>query len=254
MKSACLCVVAVSLAACVEEDAIDPASCDAPRVYQIDRVELPRSSADAHEAAFDLDGDGMVDNALGQVGTSLLTMFSDVPLDLTSQTELHLATDTDFRISVADCGPTARLVSIGRPDEAALPGVAVDGRIRAAGPAGAVPLVAVFDGAGGAVSLFASSEQTELAVTEDGDQLSGAVGFAIEARLAGRLVIHAMTAFIDRYLETGRDELDADHDGVVSESEVAANAFAQALLGSDLVVDHVDALSLGVTLHATRLR
>lgn len=243
--------LALALTACTaaDDDAFDPARCDAPRTYQIDQVEIPKSSDELRAVALDLDGNGVPDNALGTASATLTRMFEAVPLDLDARAAEHLATDTEWTISIADCGET-RGVAVGQP-MIDMPGAVVDGRIEASG-VGFVPLVALFDGTGDAWSIVTATEQTEVSLVEDGDELTGVIGFAVPGSVASPLVIHGMTRFLDAHLELGRAEVDADGDGTITELEVANNSFAQSLLGTDLVVDHVDAISLGIRIHGTR--
>ena len=103
------------LGACATDDlAFDPARCDAPRTYQIDQVKLPRNSSDLTALALDLDGNGLRDNALGQTSATLIRMFEQVPLDLDARAADHLATDTTWRVSIADCGGETRALAIGQ--------------------------------------------------------------------------------------------------------------------------------------------
>ena len=240
------------LGACATDDlAFDPARCDAPRTYQIDQVKLPRNSSDLTALALDLDGNGLRDNALGQTSATLIRMFEQVPLDLDARAAEHLATDTAWRISIADCGGATRALAIGH-DLLDTEGALVDGRIEATGSSGFVPLVALFDGTGDASSLMVPAEQTAVSATEDGDELTATIGFAISGELASPLVIHGMTPFLDQHLDLGRAELDANGDGAITEAEVASNPFAHSLLGTDLVVDQIEAISLGIRIHGRR--
>lgn len=242
----------VVLGACAADDlAFDPARCDAPRTYQIDQVKLPGNGSDLTALALDLDGNGLRDNALGQTSATLIRMFEDVPLDLDARAADHLATDTAWRISIADCGGESRALAIGH-DDLDTEGTLIDGQIEATGASGFVPLVALFDGTGEASSLMVPAEQTAVRATEDGDELTATIGFAISGQLASPLVVHGMTPFLDQHLDLGRAEVDANGDGTITEVEVATNSFAQTLLGTDLVVDQIDAISLGIRIHGRR--
>jgi len=238
--------------ACAADDPIDPATCDAPRVYRIDTVTLPASTRAAREMAFDLDGDGVVDNQLGQVSGYLIDKFSDVPLDLMGRANAHLATDTDWRIEIADCGDVDRRVAIDRAGVGiALPGTSFDGVVGAKGSDGGVPLVALFDGTGTVSSQFTPAEHTELQLAETDGELTGLVGFAIGHELAVRLVVHAMAGFLVEHDDPFG--MDADGDGTLTETEIATNSLAQAVLGADVQFGGVDSISLALEIHATRM-
>ncbi len=235
---------------------IDPATCDAPRSYKIDGVELPPTSALARERALDLNDDGVLDNQLGQVSGFLTTEFSEVPLELSSQANVHLATDTSWQIRIADCPGNQRLVAIDREDaELALEGRQVDGVVEAAGFAGGVPLIAMFDGTGTVLPQrgrsFATSERTAVRVTETAGELTGTVGFAIDARVAPALVIHAIAPFLVE--QDDPFDMDANGDGVLTEAEIASNSAARAVLAGDISIRDVEATSFAVSIHATRM-
>src|SRR5689334_15118001 len=102
----------VATACAADDPSIDPAACAAPEVYRIDAVALPSTSKTAREVAFDLDGDTVRDNQLGQVGGYLIDKFSDVPLDLMGHANTHLTSDTDWRIEITDCGGSDLLVAL----------------------------------------------------------------------------------------------------------------------------------------------
>ena len=251
MKAVSLAVLAALGACALDDVAFDPARCDAPRTYQIDQVKLPGNSSDLSALALDLDGNGLRDNALGQTSATLIRMFEKVPLDLDARAAEHLATDTAWRISIADCGGDTRALAIGH-DLLDTEGTLVDGRIEATGSSGFVPLVALFDGTGEASSLMVPTEQTAVSASEDGDELTATIGFAISGALASPLVVHGMTPFLDQHLDTGRAEVDANGDGTLTEVEVANNSFTRSLLGTDLVVDQIEAISLGIRIHGRR--
>jgi hypothetical protein len=245
----------VALTACATDDSIDPATCDTPVTYRIDQVDLPASASAASGTGFDLDGDTVLDNQLGHVAGSLNGMFADIPLDLSSRVDAHLATDTDWRISIATCGDR-RLVGLGEPagSSLVLEGTVTDDIVQVDARQGAfVPVTVLFDGTGdGDARLFAPAEQTRLALREDGDELTGKLGFGIEANLARLLVVHGITRFLDEHLDDWRSGFDTDGNGTLTETEILDSEFAQVILASDIEVGNVGAISLSVDVHATR--
>lgn len=245
------------LGACATEPAIDRATCGEARTYRIDAIELARNNAAARELALDLDQDDFVDNQLGQVTATLMSMFQSVPLDLEASAAGHFAADTDWRISIAECDGVGRIAALSSGADAPtldLEGAGSDDVLTVRGPGGAVPLTALFDGTGTAVPVFMTAEVAQLELEVGDDELSGKLGVALDSDDQAFLVVRAMTPFLDRHLDVGFDEIDNNGDGTLTEEEVATNALVQALLEPDLVIGGVDAMSLGMRVHATRVR
>jgi hypothetical protein len=246
------------LGACASEpSAIDRATCGEPRSYQIDSIELARNGAVARELAVDLDLDqhGFVDNQLGQVTATLTGMFQNVPLDLEATATAHFATDTDWRITIAECEGTGRIAALssGATDALDLEGTAA-GIVTLRGPGAAVPLTALLDGTGTAVPVFMTAEVAQLELDVGVEELSGKLGVALEGGNGAFLAVRAMTPFLDQHLDVGFGDIDNNGDGALTEDEVATNGVVQALLEPDIVIGGVEAMSFGMRVHATRIR
>lgn len=254
MKSSAL--ILLSVAACAAEEPIDPATCEA-RTYRIDSVELPTSNLEVRQLGHDLDGDEVVDNQLGQVWAMLHRMFAEVPLDLEGAAAEHLATDTDWRITTWHCDGVARLGALteGAPVEPTLEGESTSGTIVLRGTAEGVPLTSLFDATSTTAPIFMPAALAHVSIAEAGeDELAATVGVALEGEQQRDLVVQAMALWLNLHLEIGRDEIDTDRDGRLSRAEIAASGVVQAVLAPDLVIDGTDAMSLGLRVHATRVR
>ncbi len=236
------------------DPAIDPATCEVTRVFHIDAADLPRTATEARAVAHDLDANHTFDNQLGMVTSTLRGLFAEVPLDLSATATAHLTSDTDWQIAVANCPHEQRLIALTSGEEALVPeiaGTVIEGTIHADGQTAQVPVTALFDGLGTTEPVFVDASRVMIEMADPtGDELDATIGLAIGG--ADRQVIHALTPFLSAHLDFGRDTFDLDHDGAISEAEVAANTYAQALLGPDVEIAGVPALSFGLRVHATR--
>jgi len=255
MKSAF--VLLLGLIGCAtDEPMLDPATCDGSRVFQLDAVELPNHTVGVRELAVDLDDNGIRDNWLGAVASSIQSMPFDHPLDLSATATAHLNTDTDWRISIAECPDDQRLISLSAGDEPLVSDVVgrvFEGTLRATGQVGRVPITTLFDGTGMVVPSFLDTARLEIEMAEPTDELSARLVLAVRDIEAP--VVHALTPFLDANLgeDLSRDSFDLDGDGTLSEAEIAAHPFTRSLLTPDLQLSG-PAYSLGLQVHGTARR
>lgn len=248
----------LSLIACAADEPVyDPADCGAPRTYRIDAVELPIANSSARELSLDLDGDQSVDNQLGMVAATIRGMLVD--LDLTARANAHLATDTDWRLSVWNCPSDQRLIALTAGDEepvvADLRGGLQGPLFTPTGRSGQVPLGALWDGAGTGGPEFQDARIAAMRLEDPADdQLAAILAVGLDATTGSDVIIHAMTPFIDTNLDFNRDHFDKNNDGVITEQEVRDASIVQSLLAPDLRVgDDFDTVSFGFRIHATRV-
>jgi hypothetical protein len=247
-----------SLVGCVADDGFDTRTCSPPTEYRIDSVRVPRNNAEAHSLGLDLNGDKVVDNTLGLVAGTIVTLFPEGSLDLAARAEAHLATDTDWRLAISECPDDHRLVALTDGPatiDGQLLGTSASGQIRASGRAAAVPLTSLWDGDGSAGPQWLSSTAgvIELPDPRGAETFTARLAVAIEGVAGAHAVVHAMTPFVDANLEDYRDDIDTNHDGTISEAELEASSLVQSLLAPDLTFDGVDSVSYGFEIHATRV-
>ena len=245
------------------------------QVYQIDRVELPRSPSAASAAALDLDGLGGGDNQLGLLHAAIVAVSAswDVGPALTAHLgagHLRWAVRTErcargegllavelARADDADGDGVLELLARGAP--ASSPdAVGADDDLRARGGVAEIPLGFLTDGAGDdGVALWVPGRAFAVELTRAVDgSLDGRLGFALgpipDAALAP-LARYATGALTDPSVGPAWRAQDRDRDGTISIAElrVLVDALVRAdldLEGSDGVADH---LSAAVVVHAT---
>ena len=76
MKSVCLLTVALTACAPSEEPPLDPSTCEAARVFRIDRVELAGNSVESRKLAHDLDGNASLSECMANQLTDITVMGS----------------------------------------------------------------------------------------------------------------------------------------------------------------------------------
>jgi hypothetical protein len=251
----------LALTACfTEEPPLEPADCGtSARTYKVDRIEMPRSNTESREMGIDLNGDAIVDNQLGMVTSTLRGFFSEAAFDLETRAAEHFASDTDWRVSVWECPADQRLVALtagaDEPTVADLRGGLQGPLFTATGRSGFVPLGALFDADGSGGPTFVDAETAAIRLEDPGEEeLDAVLASGIEGALASTVIVSAMTPFVDANLTYGRDEIDADGDGTITETELGRASLVQSLLAPDLTVGDVDALSFGIRIRATRVR
>lgn len=224
----------VLLTACTTEvDPIDESTCLPQEVFKIDQVRLPRNNVEARSFGFELSGDANIDNNLGSISATFGSMFEDYAVDV----DQRLATDVEWTLALRQCGEH----------------VVVEG--------GDVPLGLLFDTTGIADAGFVPAIRAEIRIdgTRTEATLDAALGLAFDHADARTTVTSAMTPFIIARGEQGDatllDVFDvAPHDGQISETEVATSSLMESLLAWDIRVDDEPASSLGLRIHATRVR
>lgn len=267
-----------ALAGCAADDDPEP---DVPpdyrsTYYRIDRIELPQSSAEADEAALDLDGDGEVDNAGGnalavfqvlietagerlpisvQDGLDsgrvdwIIEIGRDTVIPGRAAAALHRAADADrdARYEIAD---GVELVGDGRDD---------GDRFRTRAGRGVVPAAFLADVIGDWPVTWVNGVAVALEMrSPPGGELAGRIAFATR-RDFGPVVAGPLAAFMTERLQAGTlvyaADMDTDGDLVITEEEFLASPLTRSLLGPDLdLVDDdgaLDSMSAGFRVHAT---
>jgi hypothetical protein len=266
-----------ALAGCAADDDPEP---DVPpdyrsTYYRIDRIELPQSSAEADEAALDLDGDGEVDNAGGNAlavfQVLIETAGEQLPVSVQDGLDsgrvdwiieigrddiipgraaaaLHRAADADgdARYEIDD---GVELVGNGRDD---------GDRLRTRAGRGVVPAAFLADVIGDWPVTWVNGVALALEMRASGAELAGRIAFATR-RDFGPVVAGPLAAFMTERLQAGTlvyaADMDTDGDLVITEEEFLASPLTQALLGPDLdLVDDdgaLDSMSAGFRVHAT---
>ena len=244
--------------------------------YRIDRIELPQSSAEADEAALDLDGDGEVDNAGGnalavfqvvietageqlplsvQDGLDggrvdwLIEIGRDTVLPGRAAAALHRAADAD-RDARYEIDDGVELVGDGRDD---------GDRLRTRAGRGVVPAAFLADVIGDWPVTWVNGVSLALEMrAPSGGELDGRIAFATR-RDFGPVVAGPLAAFMTERLQAGTlvyaADMDTDGDLVITEEEFLASPLTQVLLQPDLdLLDDdgaLDSMSAGFRVHAT---
>lgn len=241
-----------------------PAACTRD-AYRIASVTLPRSGAAAAQIALDLDGDGDGDNELGRLNATLATFYSDWRPD--DRLTAALAREVPWFITVERCeGEVA--IDLVQGDDADH-----DGRWRLA-PGGDAAigddLLATFGEA--ALPVFGFTDPLGLSTApgwvsvrgvavslqgqdggDRGDQLDAIVGVGLELTDEA---LGPVAAFLTHHLPDSvvARALDADHDGVITVTELRASPTIAQLIANDIDVAGSDGVadraSLAFTLHA----
>ena len=248
-------------ACAADEPGVDLTSCEAPELYRIDRVELPRNHDEARRLGLDLDRDdnAVVDNQLGLVISTLDTQFG--PFDLGAVASGRLAAEVPWSLALRTCGDRV-VVSLGRAealDEVQLVGDAGPGALAARGTGGELPLSLMFDPDAAVADpgwLSGVAMAIELERSADGARLSARLGVALDDTAVFDTVVPPVARFLDAHRveqASAVEHLDRDDDGRVTEQEVRASTVLRSLLAPDLRLDAAPALSFGVGLSGVRL-
>lgn len=256
LAASCLLLTA---GACADEQEIDLATCGEPEVYRIDRVELPRSSAQVRELGLDLDRDdrAVPDNQLGML---IGVLDAALHFNAGEATSDRLAGEVAWDLAVRACGDR-EVVSLGRPeslDEVQLVGAGGAGVLSARGAGGEVPLSLLFDPEAVVADpgwLPGMAAAIELVREADGTGISARFGIALDADA----VFEAFVPPVARFLETHEIEdpvvmqhLDRNRDGSITAEELRASTVVRSLLAPDLRIDGAPALSFGLGLSGAR--
>lgn len=267
----------------------EPLACDratTTRAFRIDAIETMSSSTEVDRAGLDLDGDGVADNLAGNVLAAMFQGFADRAAEAAWADQLAARLDGELAwiVEVTTCA--------GRPDGAAqvtlrrasaidastvwldgdpgirAAGVAIAGRVSAAGGRGDVPVGALAAFTGDAPDGWHPAEATafDLVITDG----------AVDGRIAGGLVpgyadvvAASFLPFINPLIATGDTvfgvEADADGDGALTVAELVAHRAFRVLMTPDLDLHDPDgrydpgadgrndALSFGLVIHATEV-
>jgi hypothetical protein len=234
MRSAFLALPLLAAVACMDSTPTPSGttSCDPPTYYRIDRVQLPTTFNDP--VGFDLDHDGTIDNALGNLNATLLRYDPDFP-DMNKVASERLI-GVPWIVSRTACDDGSIHVELGD-----------------SGGGESVPLTVLVDPLAGAQLAWVRPIDVQNKLTVTGDELDGTIGFALPMPDAQRALLAPIATYLTDELATGSTSLgktiDTDHDGVVTVDEMLANDLVKTLVFPDL--DH--ALSAGMTIHATRV-
>jgi hypothetical protein len=264
------------LAGCETEDEPAPPPDYRSTYYRIDRIDLPQTTEEALDASLDLDGDGSTDNAGGNALVVLQSVIETAGerLPLTVQAgldggrvdwiveigrdtvvpgraaaALHAGADSD-QDGVYEIADGLALAGHGSEDGDAVRTGAGRGRVPASFLADVIgdwPVTWV-NGIALAVSLRQPST----------DEVEGLIGFATRGDF-GPVVAGPLAELMTERLQAGTlvlaADMDADHDGIITEEEFLDSPLSQALLGPDVdLLDDdgsVDSMSAGFRVHAS---
>jgi hypothetical protein len=263
--ASCSIVAAAALGGCAaDEPALELAACDAPEVYRIDRVELPRTNPEALALGLDVDlghpdNVASIDNQLGLVIAMLHTQLG--PLDMAAVTSDRLAGEVEWTLATRACGDRVA-VSLGRADRLGglqLVGAAGPGTLEARGAGGELPLSLMFDPAAAIADpgwLPAALAAIELDRSADGARLTARLGVALDDTAAFEAVVPPLARYLDAHLEPGSyfaTYFDRDQDGRITEQELREGSILRAMFAPDLRAGDAPAISLGIGLGAVRV-
>ncbi len=238
-------LTAAALAGCDDSpppDGVEPLSCDTPTStrYRVDRVTMPRSGSESEDLAFDLDGDGTLDNMAGNIFSALLQVYPDRQLDAAWQAQL------DARLA----GPLVWTIEIERCPAGDTRATLVDG---------AVPLGALADFTGAADDDWHDVSHVELDLDVGVDEVDGRLGVVLTP--AYELVLaRAFAPFVQSLLDAGETEwgvaVDVDRDGQIEVAELVADTYFRTLTRADVDADADgtnESLSMGLGIHAVQI-
>ncbi len=211
--------------------------------YAVDRIALPMTQNDTRVDGDDLDGDGVVDNALGGVSSA---MGSFGYLSLSGPAMIGdgvIASSVEILADDLDNDPTVQVTYYGSANDSPIPvaGTLIDGVFRSNRS-----LTTAIPGRTTAViPLFASADPSVLEL--DGLELDmtpdGAGGFDVVVRggiphanaltAAGLGLTQLIASNPSLHDELG-DEFDLNHDGMLLEAEVEGSTLVTSLAGADV--------------------
>lgn len=194
-------------------------------VYRIHEVRLPRTFDDVRRVAFDLDGNGTLDNAAGSTLVSFFMNFESAADALPRLVNQALADErVSWYVAVNRDGQS------GRSQVTAMYGSDAD-----AGDA--VPGTLFADVIGDWPVTWMATTGIAGEVTADGTSLAGRLGFALpRSALVG--IAEPMARYFSEELAAGELDMtalmDADHDGVITVEEFLDYELVQQLLAPDV--------------------
>lgn len=259
----CALAAAAALAGCATDEPaadLDLAACDAPEVYRIDRVRLPRTNPEARAVGLDVDRDGAasIDNQLGLVIAMLHTQLG--PLDMAAVTSDRLASEVEWTLATRACGDRVA-VSLGRADrqdDVQLVGDAGPGTLAARGAGLELPLSLMFDPAAAVDDpgwLPGALAAIEIDRSADGTRLQARLGVALDDAAAFEAVVPPLARYLDAHLEPSSyfaTYFDRDEDGRITEQELREGSILRSMFAPDLRAGDAPAISLGIGLGAQR--
>jgi hypothetical protein len=215
-------------------------TCGDPTYFRIDRVTLPERAGDGAADGVDLDGDGVVDNAIGNVLGAIVSANPDIG-SISAKATARVAADVTWELALSQCDDGTQHVELGN-----------------SGGLDTVPLTIVGDpsGAFGPVA-WGRAEHLVAHVGMADATVDGVIGFALPMPEAGPALVAPFAAYLTRELAAGTSpiaaELDTNHDGVVTPDELIASDLGTTLLMPDLTIDGAKYLSVGLRVHGTRV-
>jgi hypothetical protein len=223
-------------------------------LYRIDSVELPTTVSEAAASGLDLDRDGHIDNALGQMTAMIHGSFGTAAQQWPESLGEALENDVRWFVAVDRClegdSDYARaalrrgvdLEGDGRDeliDDQLPPAVGrVDGRrLVASDGAGMVPMVTLMDILGGAGPGWLRSAGVAFDLERGPDQVAGVVTVGLPPP-ALDLAAPVLVAFFQSRLDAGTSEfsrdLDVDGDGSITEQEFLDHPLVRAFTALDI--------------------
>ena len=234
--------------------------------YRITSIEVPDSPVLVERAAFDLDGDGTLDNQLASAYSSMQQQ--DSLYEVEGPSALRLGDDVGWVVSLYD-GRGIAGARIGRGvvvDGHALPldevepatGPALDPAFVLSGGAAMLPVGTLTDALGDRDAAWESAVLTQITVESfDRNTARVRVGFALPAAEIRPVIVANLAAFFTAALAAGHSDygeiVDDNDDGVVSEAELEADGLFQGLMNADVETDEGGAISIALWLNGTTL-
>jgi hypothetical protein len=251
---------AIALAACGTDEPADITGpfTGATRRYVVDAITLPMTTSDARAAADDLDGDGTVDNAVGNAIASLAQQ-GDVSLHGADMIASGvIASSVEIVADDLTDDDTVSVTYHGHDGDATVEvgGKLVDGRFvsnrtRSTSHPGSASVV---------LPVFIDADPTTLAVSnvEIDLEADGSGGYNATVRGTtdpAQTIAAAWTGASQMLSANPQDHLaflyfvDTSGDGLVNEAEFSNSFVIQNSFTSDIRVDGNDVLSFGLQLH-----
>jgi hypothetical protein len=221
-------------------DATTAITCGDPTYFRIDRVTLPEAPGGAEAVGLDLNGDGVVDNAIGNVLGAIVSTNPDIG-SISAKASARVAGDVTWELALSQCDDGTQHVELGN-----------------SGGLDTVPLTIVSDPSGtfGPVAWVRADHLVAHVAMAD-QTVDGVVGFTLPMPEAGPALVAPFAAYLSRELAAGTSpiaaELDKDHDGTVTPAELLASDLGTTLLMPDMTLDGTPSLSVGLRVHGTRV-
>jgi hypothetical protein len=229
------------------------------RHYAVDRIDVPMTNTQARELGGDLNGDRVVDNQLGMIISTLITMGDGTKHGADMIAAGAIASSVDVVADDLSNDETVSVVFHGSDGDAAVP---VGGTLRGGSFVSNASITTSHPGRAIAqLPVFVDADPSTVAIThlEISMTPDGKGGF--DADLHGLVdadaAIHeAYTRSVQMIAANPSDHIsfmalmdEAPHDWVMSSAEFTKNELIRSLFSPDIERDGVELLSLGFRVH-----